>query len=534
MLLDRPSINEVNVLGRLNYFKNIDSNVRNYETQKEKTMTNTIVASLNVSPKHQMFIGGEWVDAKNGKTIDSLNPATGEFLTSYPLGNADDVESAVAAAESAFVGWSKTSPIERQDALLRIAQLIEDKKEMFAVLESMETGKPIRETSNIDVPLAIDHFKYFAGVIRSHTDEAVMIDDNTMSLVFSEPLGVVGQVIPWNFPLLMAAWKLAPAIVSGNTVVIKPSEMTAMTMMELGKIFKEVLPDGVVNIVTGVGPEIGQALLDHPRISKLAFTGSTGIGYAVAKAAAEKLIPATLELGGKSANIIFSDANWHKALERAALSILLNQGQACESGARLFVQVDIYEKFVTELKTKFENVKVGNPLDFGTQMGSLVSENQMNRILGYIDIARKEGADILTGGHRILEPGYESGFFIEPTMITSADNAMKIAQEEIFGPVIVVIPFTTEEEVIAMANSSDYGLAGAVWTQDINRALRVSRAIRTGRMWVNTYHELPAHAPFGGFKKSGLGRETHKSMLEAYTQKKNILISLNESTSGLY
>ena len=274
--------------------------------------------------------------------------------------------------------------------------------------------------------------------------------------------------------------------------------------------------------------------MDHPRISKLAFTGSTGIGYAVAKAAAEKLIPATLELGGKSANIVFPDANWERALEGAALSILINQGQVCESGARLFVHQDIYEKFVAELRVKFESVNVGNPLDPNTQMGSQVSETQMNRILGYIDIARAEGAEILTGGKRIEKPGYESGFFLEPTIIVSADNAMKVAQEEIFGPVVVVIPFGSEEEVIEMANVSDYGLAGAVWTQDINRALRVARSVKTGRMWVNTYHEIPAHAPFGGYKKSGIGRETHKSMIEAYTQKKNIMISLNESTLGLF
>lgn len=287
-------------------------------------------------------------------------------------------------------------------------------------------------------------------------------------------------------------------------------------------------------MITGIGPEAGQALLDHPKISKLAFTGSTGIGYNVAKAASEKLIPATLELGGKSANIVFADANWDKTLEGGALSILLNQGQVCESGARLFVQQEIFDQFVSELKTKFEGVNVGDPMDPNTQMGSQISEAQMTRILGYIDIAKEEGATILTGGKRMLKAGQENGFFIEPTIITHADNAMKVAQEEIFGPVVVVIPFSTEEEVIAMANQSDYGLAGGVWTQDINRALRVAQAVETGRMWVNTYHELPAHAPFGGYKKSGIGRETHKSMIDAYTQKKNILISLNEKPLGLF
>ena len=499
-------------------------------------MTHPVTTPTQVKPQaaYQLYIGGEWTDSHTGRTMDSLNPATGETLTTIPLADARDIDAAVQAAERAFPVWRKTTAVERQDALLKIADLMEAQKDKFARLEAMETGKPLRETTNIDVPLAIDHFRYFAGVIRAHSDEAVMIDENTMSLVFSEPLGVVGQVIPWNYPLMMAAWKIAPAIASGNTVVIKPSEMTSMTLLELTKIFNDVLPAGVVNVVTGIGPEAGQSLLDHPQIVKLAFTGSTGIGYNVAKAAAEKLIPATLELGGKSANIVFPDANWPKALEGAALSILLNQGQVCESGARLFVHQDIYEQFIGELKTKFEGVNVGDPMDLATQMGSQISEAQMNRILGYIDIALEEGATVLTGGKRLVKPGLENGFYIEPTIITHATNAMKVAQEEIFGPVVVVIPFSDEDEVIAMANQSDYGLAGAVWTQDINRALRVSRAVETGRMWVNTYHEMPAHTPFGGYKKSGIGRETHKSMLEAYTQKKNIFISLSEAPHGLF
>ncbi|MBE9399717.1 aldehyde dehydrogenase family protein [Pontibacterium sp. N1Y112] len=495
---------------------------------------NQAVTNITPQSSYQLFIGGEWVESNSGRSMDSLNPATGEILTTIPLADASDIDAAVQAAAKAFPSWKQTTPVQRQDALLKIAELLESRKDEFARLEALETGKPIRETSLIDVPLAIDHFRYFAGVIRSHSDEAVMLDENTMSLVFSEPLGVVGQVIPWNYPLLMAAWKIAPAIATGNTVVIKPSEMTAITLLELTKIFKEVLPDGVVNVVTGIGPEAGQSLLDHPKIEKLAFTGSTGIGYNVAKAAADKLIPATLELGGKSANIVFPDANWDKALEGAALSILLNQGQVCESGARLFVHEEIVDQFITELKAKFEGVNVGDPMDPTTQMGSQISEAQMNRILGYIDIAEDEGASILTGGKRLVKPGLENGFFIEPTIITHANNAMKVAQEEIFGPVVVIIPFSSEDEVIEMANQSDYGLAGGVWTQDINRALRVARAVETGRMWVNTYHELPAHAPFGGYKKSGIGRETHKSMLEAYTQKKNIFISLNEKTLGLF
>lgn len=386
----------------------------------------------------------------------------------------------------------------------------------------------------IDIPGAIDHFRYFAGVIRSQSDEATMLDENTLSIVLSEPLGVVGQVIPWNFPLLMAAWKIAPAIAAGNTVVIKPSEMTPVTIMELAKIFARVLPAGVVNIVTGLGATAGQALLDHPDVRKLAFTGSTRVGEIVAAAAAKKIIPATLELGGKSANIVFPDANMDRAVEGAALAILWNQGQVCESGARLFVHRSVYQDFLSRLMKHFTHVRVGNPLDEKTQMGAQISETQMNRILGYIAIAKEEGATILTGGKRLQGEKYDNGYFIEPTILVDVRNDMRVAYEEIFGPVLCVIPFDDEAEVIRLANDSEYGLAGGVWTQDINRALRVSRAIETGRIWVNTYHEIPAHAPFGGYKRSGLGRETHKSILDAYTQKKNIYISLAEQPFNLF
>jgi len=397
----------------------------------------------------------------------------------------------------------------------------------------MDVGKPVRE-ARVDVPLAIDHFRYFAGVIGSHSDEASMLDHQTMSLTLSEPLGVVGQVIPWNFPLLMAAWKIAPAIAMGNTVVIKPSEMTPVTILELAKIFAKVLPAGVVNVVIGLGTEVGQAILDHPQVAKLAFTGSTRIGEVVAAAAAKRIIPATLELGGKSANIIFPDANWDRAVEAAALGILWNQGEVCESGSRLFVHESIYERFVGELKERFEKVRVGNPLDPNTQMGAQVSQIQTDHIMGYIELAKEEGARILTGGERLTGGEYDAGFFIKPTIIVDVRNDMRIAQEEIFGPVVTVLPFKDEDEVVALANASDYGLAGAVWTKDINRAIRVARAIETGHMWVNTYHDIPAHAPFGGYKKSGLGRETHKSMLDAYSEKKNIYISLNEAPFGVF
>lgn len=481
-----------------------------------------------------LFIDNQWVDGESGETIDSVNPANGEFLTRIPTATAADVDRAVQAAHRAFDTWGKTTPAERAQALLKIADLLEAEAERFAVLETLDVGKPLRESRNVDVPIAIDHFRYFAGVIRSHSDEAVMLDEQTLSIVLNEPLGVVGQVIPWNFPLLMAAWKIAPAIAAGNTVVIKPSEMTPITILELAKILAQVLPAGVVNVVTGTGVTTGQPLLDHPLVRKLAFTGSTRIGEAVAAAAAKRIIPVTLELGGKSANIVFPDANWERAVEGATFSILFNQGQVCESGARLFVHESIYERFLGDLKAKFESVRVGDPLSPDTQMGAQVSKTQMERILGYIDIAKDEGARVLVGGGRLTGGDYDAGFFVQPTILVDVRNDMRVAYEEIFGPVLCVIPFKDEAEVIALANNSDYGLAGAVWTQDINRAIRVARAVETGRMWVNTYHEIPAHAPFGGYKKSGLGRETHKSMLDAYSQKKNIYISLNEAALGLF
>lgn len=495
---------------------------------------NTTETPFKPDQEYGLFINNQWVNSESGRTIESRNPANGEFITRIPDATAGDIDRAVQAATQAFESWKKTTVAQRSLALLKIADQLEEQAERFAILEALDVGKPIRESRMIDIPGAIDHFRYFAGVIRSQSDEATMLDENTLSIVLSEPLGVVGQVIPWNFPLLMAAWKIAPAIAAGNTVVIKPSEMTPVTIMELAKIFARVLPSGVVNIVTGLGATAGQALLDHPDVRKLAFTGSTRVGEIVAAAAAKKIIPATLELGGKSANIVFPDANMDRAVEGAALAILWNQGQVCESGARLFVHRSVYQDFLARLMKHFTHVRVGNPLDEQTQMGAQISETQMNRILGYIAIAKEEGATILTGGKRLQGEKYDNGYFIEPTILVDVRNDMRVAYEEIFGPVLCVIPFDDEAEVIRLANDSEYGLAGGVWTQDINRALRVSRAIETGRIWVNTYHEIPAHAPFGGYKRSGLGRETHKSILDAYTQKKNIYISLAEQPFNLF
>ncbi|MBD2811273.1 aldehyde dehydrogenase family protein [Xenorhabdus sp. Vera] len=487
-----------------------------------------IAKELLPAKSYKMLINGQWVDSLSKNTMKSYNPATGELLTEYAAGNADDIELAVKAAQKALPEWSKISPVERQSLLLKIADLLEAEAERFIALETLDGGKTQALCRNFDIPFSIDHFRYFAGVIRAHSDASDIIDKDTLSLVIREPIGVVGQIIPWNFPLLMAAWKIAPALAAGNTIIINPASLTPITLLELGRILNEVLPAGVVNIVTGRGSVVGQAILDHEGIDKVAFTGSTEVGYNVAAAAAKKLIPATLELGGKSANIVFPDANMKKAIKYAANAILLNQGQACESGARLFLHKDIHDEFLKSLKTVFESVNVGDPMLLETEMGSQVSEEQMNTILAYIDLAKQEGATVLTGGKRITGEGYDDGFFIQPTILTNVTNNMRVAQEEIFGPVLCVMPFSDEEEVIDMANDSEYGLAGAVWTQDINRALRVAKAVKTGRMWINTYHELPAHTPFGGYKKSGLGRETHKMILDAYTEVKNIYISTKE------
>lgn len=361
-----------------------------------------------------------------------------------------------------------------------------------------------------------------------------MLDGNMLSLILHEPIGVVGQIVPWNFPFLMGAWKVAPALASGNCIVFKSSSATPLSMLVFTELIADLLPPGVLNIITGSGSRSGQYILDHPGFRKLAFTGSTEIGLNVAKAAADKLIPSTLELGGKSANIFFEDCPWEQAIDGLQLGILFNQGQVCCAGSRVFVQESIYDRFVEEAVKAFQKIKVGDPLDPETQMGSQINKKQVEKILSYIDIAKKEGATIACGGEPYTDGECANGCFMQPTLITNVTNDMRVAQEEIFGPVACVIKFKNEEDVIAMANDSEYGLGGAVWTKDINRAIRISQAIETGRMWVNTYNQIPAGAPFGGYKKSGIGRETHKVILEHYTQQKNIMINLNEAPSGFY
>ena len=483
---------------------------------------------------YQLYIGGEWRDAEGGKTFDVYNPANGDYMCKVAAGSKQDVDDAVKAAWKAFPEWKKTSATERAAILLKIADIIEANKEHLAMIETLDNGKPIRETMNVDIPLGIDHFRYFASVIRAEEGSAVMLDENTLSIVLNEPLGTVCQIIPWNFSHAMWAWKVAPALAAGCCIVMKPSSSTSLSPLEAMKLIEKELPPGVLNVVTGSGGKTGQYLLDHPDISKLAFTGSTEVGYSVADAAAKKLIPATLELGGKSANIYFDDCNFDKAIDGACLGILFNQGQVCCAGSRIFVQDTIYDKFIAALKAKFESVKVGLPWEPDTQMGSQIDMRQLEKILNYVEIGKAEGAQVITGGAKAVVEGGEKGAFMQPTLLVDVNNSMRVACEEIFGPVAVVIKFHDEDEVIKMANDSEYGLGGAVWTQDINRAIRVSRAIETGRVWINCYNELPAGAPFGGYKKSGIGRETHKLIMNAYTQKKNIYISLSEAPSGLY
>jgi acyl-CoA reductase-like NAD-dependent aldehyde dehydrogenase len=398
----------------------------------------------------------------------------------------------------------------------------------------MDNGKPIRETMTIDIPEAAEHFYYFAGAILAEEGSAVMLNEKMMSIILREPIGVVGQIVPWNFPFLMAAWKLAPVLASGCCTVFKPSSYTSLSVLRLAELIQDVLPPGVFNVITGAGSKSGDYILKHKGFSKLAFTGSTEIGCCVAAAASEKLIPATLELGGKSANIYFDDCNMDMAIDGLQLGILFNQGQVCCAGSRVFVQERIYDEFVKKAVEAFNKVKVGDPLDPATQMGAIIYEGQMQKVLEYVEIARREGARVIAGGERISSGGLEKGYFLRPTLLADVTNDMRVAREEIFGPVAVIIKFKTEDEVVAMANDSVYGLGGAVWTRDINKAIRVARAVETGRMWINTYNQVPAGAPFGGYKQSGIGRETHKVILEHYTQMKNIMINLNEGPSGFY
>lgn len=487
-----------------------------------------------INESYKLFINGQWADASDGATFKTYCPADGSFLAECAQATREDVDRAVDCAWKAFETWKNTTVSERADILMKIADVIDANKEKLAMIESIDNGKPIRETMAIDVPYSSDHFRYFAGVIRAEEGSASMLDNHTLSLILREPIGVVGQIVPWNFPFLMAAWKLAPVLAAGCCTVFKPSSTTSLSVLAFADLIKDILPPGVFNVITGSGSKSGNYMLEHKGFRKLAFTGSTEVGLDVARAAADKLIPSTLELGGKSANIYFPDCQWDMAMDGLQLGILFNQGQVCCAGSRVFVHEDIYDQFIEDAVKAFNKVKVGLPWNTDTQMGAQINEGQVHKILGWIEEAKTEGAKVACGGERAVDGELAKGCFMKPTLLVDVTNDMKVAQEEIFGPVACVIKFKNEDEVIRMANDNRYGLGGAVWTRDLNRAIRVCRSIETGRMWVNTYNSIPAGAPFGGYKDSGIGRETHKVILDHYTQMKNIMINLVEAPSGFY
>lgn len=483
-----------------------------------------------IQPSYKLFIDGEFVDAEGGASLDVFNPASGEKISKIADASKADVDRAVAAARKAFESFRRTSVYERSALLNKIADVLEQNAEFIATVETIDNGKPIRETRAVDVAWSIEHFRYFAGVILGEEGSANILKERYLSVVLREPIGVVGQIVPWNFPFLMAAWKLAPLIAAGDTCVFKPSSETSLSILEFIRLIAPLLPKGIINVVTGKGSKAGEFVRTHKGLDKLAFTGSTEVGRGIALAAAQKIIPATLELGGKSANIIFDDCDFDVAIDGVQLGILFNQGQVCCAGSRIFVQEGIYDKFVPALVEKFKRIKVGDPLDPNTQMGCQINKKQADKILEYVKIGVEEGAKIAVGGKR-----HSAGeAFVEPTLLVDVRNDMRVAQEEIFGPVGVVIKFKDQDELVRMANDSLYGLGGAVFTRDIAKALTVARLLETGRVWVNTYNQIHAGAPFGGYKESGIGRETHKMILDHYTQTKNIYIDTISKPSGFY
>ncbi|WP_158769667.1 aldehyde dehydrogenase family protein [Paraglaciecola sp. L1A13] len=496
-------------------------------------------AVINFKARYENFIGGEWVAPVKGVYFKNLTPVTGKDFCEIPRSSAEDIELALDAAHAAKVAWGKTSVQDRSNMLLKIADRLEENLTMLAVAETWDNGKPIRETLNADVPLAVDHFRYYAGCIRAQEGTLSQIDDDTVAYHFHEPLGVVGQIIPWNFPILMAAWKLAPALAAGNCIILKPAEQTPASILVLAELIADLIPPGVLNIVNGFGKEAGEALATSTRIAKIAFTGSTAVGGHILKCAAENLIPSTVELGGKSPNIFFKDITNYEDdyLEKCAEGFALgffNQGEVCTCPSRALVQEDIFDEFMELVLEKTKKIVRGNPLDDSIMVGAQVSKLQFDKIMGYIDIGRNEGAKVLTGGFtEKLNESIDNGFYVQPTIL-KGDNSMRVFQEEIFGPVISVTTFKTPEEALAIANDSAYGLGAGVWTRDANLAHRMGRGIESGRVWTNCYHLYPAHAAFGGYKKSGIGRETHKMMLDHYQQTKNLLVSYSTSPLGFF
>ena len=489
--------------------------------------------------KYENYIGGKWVAPKGGQYFDNISPINGEVLCQVARSQAEDIELALDAAHAAKEKWGKTSVTERSNLLLKIADRMEANLETLAIAETLDNGKPIRETRAADIPLAIDHFRYFAGCIRAQEGSLGEIDHDTVAYHFHEPLGVVGQIIPWNFPILMAAWKMAPALAAGNCIVLKPAEQTPMGIMVLMDLVGDILPPGVLNIVNGFGREAGQALASSKRIAKIAFTGSTATGKVIMKAAADSLIPVTLELGGKSANIFMADVMdaddefFDKAMEGFAM-FALNQGEVCTCPSRALVHEKIADKFLERAVERVKKIKLGHPLDPNTMVGAQASKAQLDKILGYLEIGKGEGAKVLTGGKQMAHgDDTKNGFYVEPT-IFRGDNKMRVFQEEIFGPVVSVTTFKDLDDALKIANDSDYGLGAGVWSRNGTDAYRLGRGLEAGRVWTNCYHLYPAHAAFGGYKQSGIGRETHKMMLDHYQQTKNLLVSYSPKALGFF
>jgi aldehyde dehydrogenase len=495
--------------------------------------------TVPIRGRYDNWIGGEYRAPARGQYFTNISPVTGQPLCEVARSTHEDVDAALDAAHAAALSWNHTSPTTRANILLKIADRMERELETLAFIETIDNGKPIRETRAADLPLAIDHFRYFAGVLRAQEGTLGELDEDTVAYHFHEPLGVVGQIIPWNFPLLMAVWKLAPALAAGNCVVIKPAEQTPVSIMAFMELVADILPSGVVNVVQGFGVEAGKPLASSKRIAKIAFTGETTTGRLIMQYASENLIPVTLELGGKSPNIFFADVLeadddfLDKALEGFAM-FALNQGEVCTCPSRVLVQESIYDRFMERAVARTRAIVEGNPLDPATMIGAQASNDQLEKILSYIDIGKQEGAKVLTGGARRVHAGeLKDGFYVQPT-IFEGHNKMRIFQEEIFGPVVSVTKFKTQEDALAIANDTLYGLGAGVWSRDINTAYRVGRAIKAGRVWTNCYHAYPAHAAFGGYKQSGIGRETHKMMLDHYQQTKNLLVSYSPKKLGFF
>ncbi len=494
---------------------------------------------VDLKARYDNFIGGHWVAPVKGEYADNLTPATGKPFTEVPRSSAEDIELALDAAHAAKDEWGERSVTERSLVLNRIADAIEEHREMLAVAESWDNGKPVRETLAADIPLAADHFRYFAGVIRGETGSISEIDKDTVAYHFHEPLGVVGQIVPFNFPLLMAAWKLAPALAAGNCSVLKPASPTPWSILKLMELLEDIVPPGVINVVNGPGAEVGMALATSKRIAKIAFTGETATGRLIMQYAAQNIIPSTTELGGKSPNIFFADVAEadDEFLDKAVEGLVLyafNKGEVCTCPSRALIEESIYDEFMSRCLKRIAAIKQGHPLDVTTQIGAQVSTAQLEKIEHYVEIGKDEGAELLIGGERAHLGGeLEGGYYFEPTVFKGR-NDMRIFQEEIFGPVLAVTTFKTEAEALQIANDTLYGLGAGVWTRDTSRAFRMGRAIKAGRVWTNCYHLYPAHAAFGGYKVSGVGRETHKMMLDHYTQTKCLLVSYSPKPLGLF